>query len=297
MHHGLCGLVKMSVPRPVLRFAPSPNGRLHLGHAFSALFATRAAEDLGGSFLLRIEDIDPTRCKPEFEKGIYDDLHWLGLRWPEPVLRQSTRLDIYRKAATRLRENGLLYPCFCTRSMTQRNSAKDPDGAPIYHGACRSLSAQQVEDRLAQGEPAQWRLKMDRAVAEAGKLMISQAIVKGVQVQWDKIEHRAAIPERWGDVVLMRKDIPTSYHLSVVVDDAEQSITHVTRGMDLEPSTDGHVLLQKLLGLPQPLYAHHLLLQDETGQKLAKSRNSPSLQDLRDAGMTAGNIKQRLDFS
>ena len=278
--------------RPVLRFAPSPNGRLHLGHAYSALFTWSVAETLGGVALLRIEDIDAQRCKPEFDVGIREDLAWLGLSWPEPVLRQSTRLEAYAEAAGRLREMGLVYPCFCTRKqVAERATGTDPDGAPLYPGTCRHLPAQQRADRLAQRYPYQWRLLTDKALALTGPLTVTSFDIKG------NLAERPAEPQKWGDAVIVRKDTPTSYHLAVTVDDAFQGVTHVTRGMDLYHATDLHRLLQALLSLPAPLYCHHELVVDEGDIKLAKSRGSKSLADLRDAGWTGEDVRARLGFA
>ncbi len=277
---------------PVLRFAPSPNGRLHLGHAFSALFTARAAASLGGTFLLRIEDIDPVRSKPEFENGIFEDLSWLGLTWPEPVLRQSARMAVYAAATEALRERNLLYPCFCSRrSIAAAAVATDPDDAPLYAGTCRHLGRDEAYARLARGEQAQWRLKMDLAVAEAGSLMIEEAPAPGLDALWARSSCRPADPARWGDAVLVRKDVPSSYHLSVVADDAAQGVTHVTRGMDLFAAADLHVLLQRLLALPSPAYCHHRLLSDREGHKLAKSKGSLSLKSLREGGASAADVR------
>lgn len=287
----------MMTAGPSLRFAPSPNGHLHLGHAFSALFTARAAAFLGATFLLRIEDIDPLRSKPEFDAGIIEDLAWLGLHWPEPVQRQSSRMPVYAAAGEALKKKGLLYPCFCSRRHVAAAAAgSDPDGAPLYPGTCRGLTQAEVEERFARGERAQWRLRMDRATAEAGSLTITEAPARGPDALWDETVQRPADPGRWGDAVLIRKDVPASYHLSVVSDDATQGITHVTRGMDLFAATDLHVLLQRLLGLPSPRYCHHRLLRDEEGQKLAKSKGSVSLKSRRDNGETAADIRHKLGF-
>jgi glutamyl-Q tRNA(Asp) synthetase len=283
--------------RPVLRFAPSPNGRLHLGHAFSALFTARAAMDLGGTFLLRIEDIDPVRCKPAFIEGIFEDLAWLRLDWSGPVLRQSTRMPVYKAAAEALNSRGLLYPCFCSRrGIAAAAEGADPDGAPLYPGTCRVLCPDQAEDRIAKGELAQWRLKMDRALSEAGPLDIAEAPAGGIDALWDETSRRSADPARWGDPVLVRKDVPASYHLSVVLDDAAQGVTHVTRGMDLYAATDLHVLLQRLLALPSPFYCHHRLVRDGEGQKLAKSKGSVSLESVRENGTAAAEVRRWLGF-
>lgn len=277
------------MPKPVLRFAPSPNGYLHLGHALSALVTWKAADLLGGMALLRIEDIDRQRCKPEFAQAIVEDLAWLGLTWPEPVLLQSERFDIYAEAANRLRDMDLLYPCFCSRAdIATAATGTDPDGAPLYPGTCRHLSNAERIERLERGEPVQFRLDTEAARARTGMLTFS---VLGPTVL-DRPQIRYARPERWGDVVLQRKDTPTSYHLSVVVDDAAQGITHVTRGRDLEAATDIHVLLQMLLGLPGPIYHFHRLLLGDDGEKLAKSKGSQSLRDLRAEGWTPEDVRR-----
>ena len=276
------------------RFAPSPNGRLHLGHAFSALWTADWAGRLQGEFLLRIEDIDTTRCKPEFTEAIFDDLAWLGLDWPEPVWRQSDRFAHYGRAAARLSGLSLLYPCFCSRSEIAASSkGTDPDGAPLYPGTCRHLTQAEVDSHVAAGREAQWRLDMEEALAQTGLVTFTTA----TPTPADRPQIRYARPERWGDVVLVRKDTPASYHLSVVVDDAAQQITHVTRGRDMEAATDIHALLQMLLGLPSPIYSFHRLILDEGGGKLAKSKASPALAELRAAGWTPAAIRERLGLS
>jgi glutamyl-Q tRNA(Asp) synthetase len=281
----------MSKPR--LRFAPSPNGYLHLGHALSALTTWDAAEKLGGTAHLRIEDIDRNRCKPEFTEAILEDLQWLGLSWPEPVLIQSERFDLYAGAANRLRDMDLLYPCFCTRTeIAEKSTGTDPDGAPLYPGTCRHLSNAERITRLERGDPVQFRLDTEAAMARTGMLTFS---VIGPTIL-DRPQIRYARPERWGDVVLQRKDTPTSYHLSVVVDDAAEGITHVTRGRDLEAATDIHVLLQMLLSAPAVCYHFHRLVTDDAGEKLSKSRGSPSLRDLRAEGQTPADIRRILGF-
>ncbi len=280
-----------------LRFAPSPNGRLHLGHAFSALFTARAAKAIGGTFLLRVEDIDPMRSKPEFDSGILEDLAWLGLDWQQPVVRQSARMDAYAAAAEVLRERDLLYPCFCSRrEIAAAASVTDPDGVPLYSGKCRALSLSEAENRRAAGQQVQWRLKMDRAASEAGPVTILEAPAPNRDALWTEAVHRRADPRLWGDAVLVRKDTPSSYHLSVVVDDAAQGVTHVTRGMDLIAAASLQVLLQRLLSLPSPLYCHHRLLLDRDGQKLAKSRGSASLKSLRESGWAAADVRRELGF-
>lgn len=279
--------------KPVLRFAPSPNGKLHLGHAYSALVTWNAAAQLGGTALLRIEDIDAERSKPEFVAAILEDLAWLGLTWPEPVMLQSQRMDVYADAGNRLRDQKLLYPCFCSRSeIAAAADGTDPDGAPLYPGTCRHLDRGEQIERLERGDPVQFRLDTEQAMDRVGMLTFT---VVGPLVT-DRPQIRYARPERWGDVVLQRKATPTSYHLSVVVDDAAQGVTHVTRGRDMEAATDIHVLLQMLLGLPSPIYHFHRLILDDDGKKLAKSRGSQSLADLRAQGWTPGDVRRAAGF-
>lgn len=244
--------------------------------------------------LLRIEDIDTTRCRPEFYDAVIEDLAWLGLEWPEPVRRQSEHFDDFRAAAERMRQKGLIYPCFCSRAEIRAASGDktDPDGAPLYPGTCRNLSDSEQQEKLGQGYPVQWRLDMAGAIAQAGALTIIESMPDPSATP----SQRAASPERWGDVVLVRKDTPTSYHLSVVIDDALQGVTHVTRGMDLYWATDIHVLLQALLGLPSPVYCHHDLVRDEGNEKLSKSKGSESLRALREAGWTAAMVRERFGF-
>jgi glutamyl-Q tRNA(Asp) synthetase len=277
----------------LLRFAPSPNGYLHLGHAYSALRTARWAEELGGTMLLRIEDIDTARCKPEFTTAIFEDLDWLGLTWPEPVMVQSQRFDIYSDAAAKIERMGLLYPCFCSRAEIAAHAVgHDPDGAPLYPGTCRHLSAAERDERLAAGERPAWRLNMQAAIALAGDVAFPESPRTDIKAPAPV----TANPARWGDVILVRKDTPTSYHLSVVVDDAAQGITHVTRGEDMQAATDIHVLLQRLLGVPTPIYIFHPLLLDADGRKLAKSRQSQSLRDLKADGWTAEAVRRAVGF-
>jgi len=291
----------MATPPPIFRFAPSPNGRLHLGHALSALTNARLAGRFGGRLLLRIEDIDAARCRPEFEQGIHEDLAWLGIAFAPGIRRQSEHFEDYRAALARLTAMRLTYPCFCSRQEiraaviargTGATWPRDPDGAPLYPGTCRALPEVEARRRVAAGEPHVLRLAMDRALARFGA-PLSYAVFDEEGVERQVV----ADPARWGDVVLARKDMPTSYHLSVTVDDALQGVTHVVRGRDLEAATEVHVVLQRLLGLGSPRYHFHELLTDEGGQKLAKSRLSESLADLRAKGVDAPTIRWRLGFS
>ena len=272
------------------RFAPSPTGRLHKGHAFSALLAYERARSEGGRFLLRIEDIDTTRCKPEFVEGIFEDLAWLGLTWEQPVRRQSEHFDDYAAALEKLKTMGLAYPCFCTRKDIEAEIAgagaapHGPDG-PIYPGICRHLSAQERDAKIAEGIPHAWRLDLAAARAHIGAPLEWQDERKGII---------PATPEELGDVVLARKDTPTSYHLSVVVDDGLQGITHIIRGEDLFHATHIHVVLQCLLGLPTPVYHHHGLMLDEHGQRFAKRNKSVTLESLRESGTNPDDLKRNL---
>ncbi|MCJ2072406.1 tRNA glutamyl-Q(34) synthetase GluQRS [Methylobacterium sp. J-030] len=287
----------MSPSAPVLRFAPSPNGRLHLGHAYSALLNADLARRMGGTCRLRVEDIDPQRSKPALIDAIVADLAWLGLRYPEPVRRQSDHMAAYRAVRDGLIDRGLTYPCFCSRGQirlriaSDGETACDPDGVPLYPGTCRPLHPARVAENLARGAPHTWRLDMTAALRCAGSEH-GYIAFDGAGERWV-----SADPARWGDAVIARRDVPTSYHLAVVHDDAGEGITHVVRGRDLEAATDLHVLLQTLLGLPTPRYRHHPLLVDATGVKLAKSRGSRSLADLRDAGVQPAQIRARLGFA
>jgi glutamyl-Q tRNA(Asp) synthetase len=290
------------VTKPVFRFAPSPNGRLHLGHAYSALLNADFARRLGGRLLLRIEDIDLTRCRPEFEAGIAEDLAWLGLQWETPVRRQSEHFADYHNAFLKLKGKEAVYPCFCSRkdiadAIASREAGsgvpwpRDPDGAPLYPGTCKGLPREEVERRSAGSEPHAWRLDMEALRRLLPVPHGFRRFDREGRETWVEAE-----PWRWGDAVIVRKDTPTSYHLSVTVDDALQEVTHVVRGQDLEAATDLHVLLQAILGLPTPLYHHHGLVLDPTGDKLAKSRRSKSLAELRAEGVTALAIRRRLGF-
>ena len=278
---------------PVLRFAPSPNGALHLGHAYSALMNERLAAELGGRLLLRIEDLDRTRCKPQFEAAIVDDLAWLGLVFPEPPRRQSEHGEDYTEALAPLDQRGLVYPCFCSRAEVARASAgnRDPDGAPLYPGTCRSLAKAQSQARLARGERAVLRLDMRRAAEAVPSNLYWTEYGEGVVPS-----QHPATPEVWGDVVLRGRDLAASYHLAVVVDDAVQGVTDVVRGRDLLAATAVHRLLQALLGLAEPRYRHHRLVLDRDRAKLSKSRQSWSLDELRAAGFASAEVRGALGF-
>ena len=289
----------MSVPSPILRFAPSPNGRLHLGHAYSALLNAEIAGRLRGVCRLRIEDIDPVRAKPDLAAAAIDDLGWLGLHYPSPVRHQSRHMGEYRAALNRLIAEGLAYPCFCSRgairAAAEAGSAPipcDPDGAPLYPGTCRTLDPREATRRRDGGEPHTWRLDMARALPRGAK----DGRVRYIAFDGGEDRPVTVEPGLWGDAVVARRDVPTSYHLSVVHDDAVEGITHVVRGMDLEAATGLHVLLQGLLGLPTPRYHHHALIRDGDGRKLAKSRGSTSLARLREEGVGPGEIRAELGF-
>jgi glutamyl-Q tRNA(Asp) synthetase len=285
------------MPPPVFRFAPSPNGFLHLGHAYSALLNFDLARESGGTLLLRIEDIDATRCRPEYEDAIYEDLAWLGINWQQPVRRQSAHFADYRAAIAKLEAMGLIYPSFESRSEIARMVAqreaegpwpRDPDGAPLYPGNAKALSSTERQRLIDSGAPYALRLDMTAAVARAGQLAWQERGA-GPQRETGMVTAR---PEVWGDVILARKETPTSYHLSVVVDDALQGISDVVRGEDLFWSTSVHRLLQELLGLPQPVYRHHRLILDAAGQKLSKSGKATGLRELRDGGATPADIRR-----
>lgn len=287
------------MPPPVFRFAPSPNGFLHLGHAYSALLNFDLARASGGRFLLRIEDIDGTRCRPEYEAAIYRDLGWLGIQWDEPVRRQSEHLALYRQAADRLAAAGLLYPAFESRAEIARLVAqreveapwpRDPDGAPLYPGDAKALSPEARAASIAAGLPFALRLDVAAARAKAGELTWQEQ-GEGPAGETGRV---AARPEAWGDVILARKETPTSYHLSVVIDDALQGVSDVVRGRDLFWSTSVHRLLQTLLDLPAPRYRHHRLVLDDAGRKLSKSTGATSLVELRGQGVTPAAIRTRL---
>jgi glutamyl-Q tRNA(Asp) synthetase len=274
----------------VTRFAPSPTGHLHLGHAYAALSAQKAGE----RFLLRIEDIDSARCRPEFEAAIFEDLAWLGFAWEEPVLRQSTRFAAYRAALDKLDALGLLYPCFCTRSEIVAEIARaaeaphGPEG-PLYPGTCRKLGEAARAARIAAGAPYALRLDVAKAAARVGALSFEERGA-GPTGEHGTI---AADPLLFGDIVLARKETPAAYHLAVVVDDAFQGVTRVTRGNDLFAATHVQRLLQELLGLPAPAYAHHKLILDEQGRKFSKRDKSATLRSLREAGTTPQEIREK----
>jgi glutamyl-Q tRNA(Asp) synthetase len=282
---------------PVFRFAPSPNGYLHLGHAYSALLNFDLARQSGGRFLLRIEDIDTTRCKPEFETAIYEDLAWLGMTWETPVRRQSEHLADYRSALEKLLAQGLVYPSFESRAeiaslVAQREAngqwPHDPEGGPLYPGAAKLLLSDERARLLESGVPYALRFDMAAACARAGDLgWIEHG--EGPNGETGAV---AARPEAWGDVILARKETPTSYHLSVVIDDALQGVTEVVRGEDLFWSTSVHRLLQQLLGLPQPAYRHHRLILDGSERKLSKSTEATGLRELRAGGATPADIRR-----
>lgn len=279
--------------QPVFRFAPSPNGELHLGHAYSALIDHALCREAGGRFLLRIEDIDPTRSRPEFEEGIYRDLSWLGIEWEDPVRRQSEHMDVYAGAVATLAAEGLVYPAFLSRAEIAVLTGaptwpRDPDGAPLYPGRDRDFDPRDAMRRIGAGEPHALRLRVDAATARAGPLHWREESA-GPAGETGTID---ANPTIWGDFVIARKETPTSYHLSVVIDDAVQGVTHVVRGRDLFHATAAHVLLQKLLGLATPIYHHHRLITDAAGRKLSKSERDTSLRSLREAGATPADIRR-----
>jgi glutamyl-Q tRNA(Asp) synthetase len=283
------------------RFAPSPNGELHLGHAYSALLNQKLAQAVGGRLLLRIEDIDTTRCTPEFEAGIFRDLAWLGIEWEQPVRRQSEHFDEYQAILDRLIEEELVYPAFMSRGeirafIAEQEKAgstwpRDPDGVPLYPAADKTLSARQRRLRMAEGAPFAWRLDVEAAMARIGKKLAWTEYDNESLTSTNELE---AHPLQWGDVIVARREVPTSYHLSVVADDALQGISHVVRGRDLFLATSVQRLLQELLGLPQPTYLHHRLILGADGRKLSKSLADTSLSALRENGVTPETIKQMI---
>ena len=277
------------MPSLTTRFAPSPTGFLHLGHAASAAFAWQRARDAGGRFLLRIEDIDRARCRPEYTAATMDDLAWLGLNWDGPVRVQSEHLADYAAVLAQLRGEGLCYPCFCTRADIAREVASashaphGPDGRPLYPGTCRALSKPERQERIEAGLPHAWRLDATEAARRAGPLSFHE----------EGQGRLSCHPQAFGDVVLGRKDAPASYHLCVTHDDAAQGVSLVTRAEDLLPATSVHRLLQALLGWPEPGYAHHQLLLDSGGRRLAKRDGALTLRDLRAQGMAAEDVLLR----
>jgi glutamyl-Q tRNA(Asp) synthetase len=282
---------------PVFRFAPSPNGYLHLGHALSAVLNADMARAMSGQLLLRIEDIDQARCSPEFEAAIHEDLTWIGLQWERPVRRQSEHWEDYRAALTRLQAMGLVYPSFESRAEIARQVAdrdvraswpRDPDGAPLYPGNAKIIPLDERQRRMKSGEPYALRLDMQTALKQVGTLNW-QETGEGPGGDTGTI---VANPAIWGDVILARKEIPTSYHLAVVVDDAAQGVTDVVRGRDLFHATAVHRLLQELLGLPQPRYHHHRLILDADGAKLSKSTQATGLRELRAKGANPADIRR-----
>lgn len=289
----------------VIRFAPSPNGWLHLGHAYSALFAFETAKRLGGRFLLRIEDIDIGRCRPEYEQGIYDGLAWLGIDWERPVRRQSEHFTDYERALKRLRDMGLAYPCFATRKeITDAIEASgvglarwpvDPDGAPIYPGLYKDIPRAELNRLMWEGRTYAWRLDMEKALARAEEMnggpLTFEETGEGPRGEKGRLP---IDPMRFGDVVIARKDVPTSYHLAVTVDDAIQQVTMVTRGQDLFPATYVHRVLQVLLGFPAPRYRHHALIRDESGRRLSKSAKDMGLRELRAQGLAPADIRRMI---
>ncbi|MFN0218796.1 MAG: tRNA glutamyl-Q(34) synthetase GluQRS [Hyphomicrobium sp.] len=285
---------------PVTRFAPSPNGLLHAGHALSALIAHETARRSGGRFLLRIEDIDVTRTRPEYVAAIYDDLKWLGLSWEEPVLVQSQHFQAYLAAADKLIGQGLLYPCFASRAEIEAasdSSKTDPDGAALYPGLWKAAPNEAIKARIDAGETPALRLDMDAALQRLD-VKLGGFPLSFIEVDENgAAKNVAAEPGRWGDIVIVRKDVPASYHLSVVVDDARQGVTHVTRGQDLFAATGLQRLLQTLLDLPEPVYSHHRLIRWSDGRKLSKSSGDMGLRALRNEGASAEDVKRAIGFA
>jgi glutamyl-Q tRNA(Asp) synthetase len=285
--------------KPVFRFAPSPNGELHLGHAFSALVGYERACAGGGRFLVRIEDIDKGRARARYVAGILTDLAWLGVAWEEPVVLQSERLAAYRAASDRLERMGLLYPCFATRAeiAAAASCGRDPDGAPLYPGLYKARAPAEIARRRAAGEPYALRLDMAAAIGTAGAKPARTPLCFVELDEAGRPQMIEARPERWGDAVIVRKDAAASYHLAVVIDDAWQGVSHVTRGRDLYAATDLHRLLQVLLDLPAPIYHHHRLITDAAGRKLAKSARDTSLRWLREQGVTPTDIRRLIGLA
>ena len=280
----------------ITRFAPSPTGHLHIGHAYAAAQAFNFAKRHNGQCLLRIEDIDTSRCKPEFTQQIISDLHWLGHQWPEPVMVQSTRLEIYRQALQTLIERAITYPCFCTRKeiAAANKHPPGPEGI-VYPGTCEHLDYETTKKRITKGEPYVIRLKMDSALG----LLKNHDLhwIEGVGLEAEPQKRLEVAAAQFGDIVLARKDTPTSYHLSVVVDDAAQGVTDVVRGQDLYFATHIHIVLQALLGLPHPRYHHHPLLTHKGGPKLSKSdkhRPTPTIKSIRDQGLSLDDLEEMI---
>ncbi|GLS41334.1 tRNA glutamyl-Q(34) synthetase GluQRS [Mesorhizobium tianshanense] len=285
------------------RFAPSPNGELHLGHAYSALLNQKLAKAAGGRLLLRIEDIDTTRCTPEFEAGIFRDLKWLGLGWEEPVRRQSEHFADYQAVLDRLTREELVYPAFMSRSEIRafiadserrgRDWPRDPDGVPLYPAVDKVLPTRERKRRIAENAPFAWRLDVDASMARVG------AELSWVEFSDERLSATHTVearPQDWGDVIVARRDIPTSYHLAVVVDDALQDVSRVVRGQDLYSATSVQRLLQAVLGLPQPSYFHHRLILGPDGRKLSKSAMDNGLAALRKAGASPDDVRRLIGF-
>jgi len=279
--------------QPVFRFAPSPNGYLHLGHAYSAILNFDLATASGGRFLLRIEDIDRMRSRTEYVRAIGEDLVWLGLRWETPVRRQSEHFALYASQLAQLARQALVYPCFCSRADLQRFAAarpgwpRDPDGSPLYGGTCRLLSAAERDRRIEGGEPHWLRLDSRAAIARLAKGLGWHEVIEAGGRRLVEAD-----PAQWGDVPLGRKDVPASYHLAVIIDDALQGVTHVVRGLDLFAATSLHRLLQELLSLPAPIYHHHRLILGADLQKLSKSGQAQSLRALRSLGVSPAEVRR-----
>jgi glutamyl-Q tRNA(Asp) synthetase len=289
------------MPQPVFRFAPSPNGYLHLGHALSALLNFDMARSTGSRFLLRMEDIDAARCRPEYEAAIYQDLEWLGLQWEQPVRRQSEHFAEYRAALQRLEAMRLTFPSFESRAEIAHMVAdrdvrerwpRDPDGVPLYPGSARQMTEPERQARISRGDPYAIRLDIEKAMEWAGPLSWEETGM-GLSGERGAI---AADPAAWGDVIVARKETPTSYHLAVVIDDALQGVTHVVRGGDLFWSTSVHRLLQALLDFPAPVYHHHCLILDSDNKKLSKSTQATGLRELRAQGVTPSDIRRLVNL-
>ncbi|MDX2307978.1 MAG: tRNA glutamyl-Q(34) synthetase GluQRS [Hyphomicrobium sp.] len=291
----------MTASPPTFRFAPSPNGRLHAGHALSALVGHELARRNGGRFLVRIEDIDPDRSRESHVASILDDLGWLGLSWEEPVMRQSVRFQTYGSAIERLRRQGVLYPCWASRREVDafsrdRGFGTDPDGAQLYPGIWRDRAGEDVTDMLSTELPHAMRIDMAQALRVAQRKAPRWPLTFRELSGDGQLQEIPANPEVWGDAIIVRKDTPASYVLAVVVDDAAQGVTHVTRGMDLQPSTGLQRLLQVLLDLPEPVYHHHRLVTDAQGRKLSKSENARALAELRAQGVTPAELRSIIGF-